>query len=85
MMVRSIDSGSRARRYDPFDSGWGLVVLPHGRVIWDNVEDHDGGPRHLKGLTQRATLKLMEPVADGDLESDEAHSWARGYDGGSAI
>jgi hypothetical protein len=59
------------------------VVLPHGRVIWENVEDDDGGPRHLEGLTRRATLKLMELAADGDLESVEAHSWAPGYGDGS--
>jgi hypothetical protein len=66
------------------ESGWGLVVLPHGRVIWENVEDDDA-PRHLEGLTRQATLKLMQLVADGDLESVEAHSWAPGYGDGSDI
>ena len=65
------------------ESGWGLVVLPHGRVMWENVEDDDGGPRHLEGLTRQATLRLMELVADGDLESVEAHPWVPGYDDGS--
>jgi hypothetical protein len=65
------------------ESGWGLVVLPHGRVIWENVEDDNGRPRHMEGLTPRATLKLMELVADGDLETVEAHSWAPGYGDGS--
>jgi hypothetical protein len=34
-------------------------------------------------LTPRAALKLMELVADGDLESVEAHSWAPGYGDGA--
>ena len=66
------------------ESGWGLVVLSHGRVILENVEDDDRRPRHLEGLTPRAALKLMELVADGDLESVEAHSWAPGYGDGAA-
>jgi hypothetical protein len=67
------------------ESGWGLVVLPHGRVIWENVEDGGGEPRQLVGLTQGATLKLMELVAAGDLESVEAHPWAPGYGNDSTI
>jgi hypothetical protein len=66
------------------ESGWGLVVFPHGRVIWENVDD-DGGPRHLEGLTRQAMLRLMELAADGDLESVEAHYWTLGYGDGSAI
>jgi hypothetical protein len=69
----------------------GIVVtcqsgVQRNRERWrENVEDDDAEPRHLEGLTRRATLKLMELVADGDLESVEARSWAPGYGDGSAI
>lgn len=67
------------------ESGWSLLVLPHGRAIWENVEDDDGEPRHLLGLSRTATLELMELAAAGDLEAVEAHPWAPGYGNRSTI
>lgn len=60
------------------ESGWGLLILPNGRVVWENVEE-DEEPRHLDGLSREETLELMALVASGDIDAVGSRSWAPGY------
>jgi hypothetical protein len=60
------------------ESGWTLTVLARGRVIWEDVEE-GGEPAHLDGLSDDATLELMELLAAGDVDAVGSRPWSPGY------
>jgi hypothetical protein len=50
-----------------------------GRLIWENVEDDDIGPRHLPPVSRTEAARIMTLVADGRLDRVEALDWRPGY------
>lgn len=61
------------------ESEWSLGAFPSGLVVWENVADESGLPRHLRDVPRS---KLREPwlaLASGDIDRVNAEAWLPGY------
>ncbi|MCC7542521.1 MAG: hypothetical protein IT379_40265 [Deltaproteobacteria bacterium] len=61
------------------ESGWCLAAFPSGLVVYENLDDEDARPRHMRAVSRDRVAALMRALAGGDLERLEAEPWYDGY------
>jgi hypothetical protein len=62
------------------ESGWAIGVYSGWVVTYENVDELNVAPRHLKIESDRdQVLRLMRAAAEGDLPTLDAQPWSRGY------
>jgi hypothetical protein len=61
------------------ETEWCLSVFPSGLLVWENVEDTDDRPRHMKGVPREKVLALWLDLARGNVAAVEAEPWLPGY------
>lgn len=60
------------------ESEWGLGCYRDGYATYEHVEG-GGEPRHMRGLSRKKLITLMESLAKGDLVALENEAWQAGY------
>jgi hypothetical protein len=61
------------------DSYWSLGAFPSGLVIWENIDDRFGSPRHLRDVPRGKLRELWIALASGDIAGIDAEPWLPGY------
>ena len=61
------------------ETEWCLGAYPSGLLVWENLEDVDTNPRHMKGVPREKVLSLWLKLAEGDIAAVEAEPWLQGY------
>jgi len=61
------------------ETEWCLSAFPTGLLVWENVEDRDSKPRHMKGVPREKVLGLWLNLSRGDIAAVEAELWLPGY------
>ena len=61
------------------ESMWSLSAYKNGLVVWENVEEDDPRPQHMKGVPRDEVLRLFHLLAGGHLAAIHALPWQEGY------
>jgi len=61
------------------ETEWCLSAFRSGLLVWENVEDEAGNPRHMTGVPREKVLGLWIKLARGDIAAVEAEPWLPGY------
>lgn len=65
------------------EDGWTIIGYQDGLVVWENVEEEDGGyagPRHMENVSREELGRLMRLVLDGEVARIEQMDWQPGYE-----
>jgi hypothetical protein len=61
------------------DSGWLLSAFQSGKMVWENVENDAGKPRHMVNVSRTEMARVMTLIATGNVDEVEALDWQAGY------
>ncbi|MFS8098371.1 hypothetical protein LFM09_14650 [Lentzea alba] len=61
------------------DTEWVVSAFQTGLLVFENVEEEDGEPRHMENVTRPEMLRVMEMLARGELNEIELLDWRPGY------
>ncbi|MGU3496807.1 hypothetical protein ACLBXM_22415 [Xanthobacteraceae bacterium A53D] len=61
------------------ESAWCLAAQRDGRLILENLEDDDDGPRHMTHVPPERIIALWVKLAAGDIAAVAAEPWQPGY------
>ena len=61
------------------ESGWCLGAYASGRLVWENIEEPDGSPRHRFGVEEAEIVRLWETLARGEFMTIDRLPWRPGY------
>ncbi len=61
------------------ESGWCLGAYPSGLLIWENLADDAGQPRHMREVARERVLELWQRLSRGELSAIESEPWKAGY------
>jgi hypothetical protein len=61
------------------ENGWCLGAYPSGLLVWENLADDAGRPRHMRGVPRERVLQLWQQLSRGELKDIEAEPWKTGY------
>jgi hypothetical protein len=61
------------------ETGWALTYFQGGLLVFENIEDPIGAPRHMRGVREARALLLWKALAAGDLTRIEREPWLPGY------
>ncbi len=61
------------------ESGWCMGAYSSGLLVWENLADDAGQPRHMRGVTRERVLELWQRLSRGELSAIEGDPWRAGY------
>jgi hypothetical protein len=61
------------------ESEWALSNFRSGLLVFENVEESDAPPRHMRNVAPERVIELWKRLAEGDLAFLERLAWSAGY------